>query len=163
MASAGFTELAVKTINRDTPRILLSVTDLTKDVRMLSSFSSSKFVESRHLLQRVREITNKALRLKGELARLDDLRSKAKRSHLGDNFGSFASSYQGNVKRIGKEFDKLGRELQRLDRLANNTINQPGRHGDASAGGPVLDLIGFLTNIVSIFDMTIGQKKNQYT
>ena len=153
MASTSLTGLYVHRVNSELPQVLERMKLLTSHTDLLVRMGSTKAIEPRDLLHCVSEAQKEAIQLQHQLTALAEMRSAVRRRHLGDDFGTFAAGYQGALKAIGKEFDKLTTSIRSLQAVATERINDPSRWGDAAAPGPLTDLLSFLAQLLELWGL----------
>ena len=83
--------------------------EICSHLELLIKVGQTKALDARDLLQYVNEARKNAMQLQHRLTALAEMRSMVRRRHLGENFGAFAGSYQGTMKRIAVEFERVHR------------------------------------------------------
>jgi len=159
MASNSIIGLYIHKINTGAPRILERVKATTSHTKLLARIGESKAIEPRNLLHCVNEIRGEAIQLHHDLTFLAEMRGTVRRRHLGNEFGAFASNFQGAVKRVGVEFDKMDVAIRDLEKVATYRINDPSRWGDAAAAGPVTGLMSLLSQFLELWGLLRVRRK----
>jgi hypothetical protein len=158
MAHSSRSALDIRRVNSETPLVLAHLKKMTAHLTFLNRIGESKAVEARELLRIAAESRSEALQLHHQLEQLAEFRSSVKRRDLGDQFGAFASNYNGLIKQIGHEFDKMDAAARSLYATASSRINEPGRW---DADDRVTELLPALANLLSLMFDVWGQLRTR--
>jgi hypothetical protein len=159
MSAASLAQYYVNRVNKEMPRVLGKLRLLGAHLRFLSAMSGTKAVEPRDLLRCTRDAREAAYDLKHSLTQMAEFRSSVGRRGLGERYGLFAANYQGLSRQISAEFDVVEQRAKDLEQGALARLNEPGRWGDAAAGGAVAELSALLAQLLELWGLLLVKRK----
>ncbi|WP_140637200.1 hypothetical protein [Methylibium rhizosphaerae] len=159
MSAASLAQYHANRVNKEMPRVLGKLRALGSHLRLLSALGGTKALEARDLLRCARDAREAAYDLKHSLTQMAEFRSSVGRRGLGERYGLFAANYQGLSRQISAEFELVERRAKDLEQGALARINEPGRWGDAAAGGAVAELSALLAQVLELWGLLLVKRK----
>lgn len=147
MKQSSRAALDMQRVNSETSLVLAHLKSLTIHLTFLNSVGDNKAVEARDLLRIAAQSCSEALQLHHKLEQVAEFRSSVRRRDLGDQFGDYTSEYNGLIRKIRREFDKMDGAARSLYATASSRINEPGRW---DADDQVTDISSALGNLLFI-------------
>jgi hypothetical protein len=152
MTGDSLSAARVAAVNRGLPRIQSNVRALTIHIRFLQSIGRGGSIDGRELLRCVSDAQVRAAELRHSLQSLAEQAASIRRRSLGQGaYGQFQGNLEGSLRHLSCDFAELETAIRDLNRVARESLNGPGRWGDAAAAAPVNDLFGLLATLLEIW------------
>lgn len=146
---SALNDMKIAGILADLNKLDTTIRGTSQNVKFLSRVKQN--FDARLLLEHTNNLRRESMHLETYLrSLLGQVETLCRSTPHGSPMQAHLANIKGIQRRLPQQMTQLQADLQQIGSSANDRLNEPGRWGDAAAGGPVKDVMDGLAMIIQI-------------